>query len=266
MDGCFKLIKQIIYAIALIIACVFLISKLSGSRFFVNIKDKFSSDNDTEQVEEIVSEEFTDEVIETEEKPGILDRYTHLLFKNVPIDGSLKSYVAQMENQGFRKYTDYDDITYNHETSEVQEYTYETEPQIEAYNEYQVKMIGDVADFKRCTLYVETLTNKDLVYKILVEFEQKGWEEQKENYTHLKQLLTKKYGTPASCTEKITSEYLDNSCIEDSFKSGLSTYKTLFKTKKGDIKLFINSNYKLTLEYLDKKNSKLITDYASDEL
>ena len=72
MNNVLQLIKQIIYAIALIIACVFLMSKLSKSRFFENIKDRFSRDKETEQVEEI-------------EEPGILDRYTHLSFKNVPI-------------------------------------------------------------------------------------------------------------------------------------------------------------------------------------
>ena len=171
-----------------------------------------------------------------------------------------------MKKQGFREYTDYDDIKYNYEIYDVQEYIYETEPQIEAYNEYQVKMIGDVADFKRCTLYVETLTNIDLVYKICVELEKKGWEEQKENYTYLKKLLTNKYGKPTSCTEKLIIKCRDNYCIEDSFKSGHSTYKTLFKTKKGDIKLFINSNNKLTLEYLDKKNNKEIKNHAYNEL
>lgn len=253
MNNVLQLIKQIIYAIALIIACVFLMSKLSKSRFFENIKDRFSRDKETEQVEEI-------------EEPGILDLYTHLSFKNVPINGTLESYVAQMKKQGFREYTDYDDIKYNYEIYDVQEYIYETEPQIEAYNEYQVKMIGDVADFKRCTLYVETLTNIDLVYKICVELEKKGWEEQKENYTYLKKLLTNKYGKPTSCTEKLIIKCRDNYCIEDSFKSGHSTYKTLFKTKKGDIKLFINSNNKLTLEYLDKKNNKEIKNHAYNEL
>ena len=51
----------------------------------------------------------------------------------------------------------------------------------------------------------------------------------------------------------------------NSFDEG-SKYETLFKTNKGDIKLYIDSDHRLTLEYLDKKNSKLITDHALDEL
>ncbi|MGM9794761.1 MAG: hypothetical protein ACI3ZZ_00865 [Candidatus Aphodosoma sp.] len=219
---------------------------------FEDLKILFSKDNVTEQVEEI--EEDTEEAEEIEIIEEIPGDGTHLIFNNVPINGTLKSYIAQMEKKGF-KINGWANLTKEKEQ----------EIKSEAYKKGKAEMEGDFADFKRCNLYVETLTNKDLVYKIRVEFEYTSeWKELKENYTHLKQLLTKKYGTPTSCMERIKYKYsFDTS---PSFDTGYSTFNTLFKTDKGDIKLFIDSHHRLTLEYLDKKNSKLITDHALDEL
>ncbi len=237
---------KIISIILIIIAFLILLSSLYKIGTFEDIKNLFSRDKETEEVTEIAEEI---EIIEE-----IPDDDTHLIFNNVPINGTLKSYIAQMEKKGF-KINGWANLT-KEEEQEIKS---------KAYKDGKAEMIGDFADFKRCRLYVETLTNKDLVYKIRVEFEYTSeWKELKENYSHLKQLLTKKYGTPASCTERIKYEYSFDT--RPSFDPGYSTFNTLFKTDKGDITLFINSNYKLTLEYLDKKNSKLITDHALDEL
>ena len=253
MDGIFKFIMKIISIILIIIAFLILLSSLYKIGTFEDIKNLFSRDKETEQVEEI--EEVTEKAEEIEIIEEIPNDDTHLIFNNVPINGTLKSYIAQMEKKGF-KINGWANLT-------------KEEIKTEAYKNGKAVMIGDFADFKQCTLYVETLTNKDLVYKIRVEFEYTSeWKELKENYTHLKQLLTKKYGTPASCTEKIKVESWrigDNSDIMGSFNEG-SKYETIFKTDKGDITLFIDTNHRLTLEYLDKKNSKLITDHALDEL
>ena len=246
MDGIFKFIMKIISITLIIIAFLILLSSLYKIGTFEDIKNLFSRDKETEEVTEIAEEI---EIIEE-----IPDDDTHLIFNNVPINGTLKSYIAQMEKKGF-KINGWENLT-KEEEQEIKS---------KAYKDGKAEMIGDFADFKRCRLYVETLTNKDLVYKIRVEFEYTSeWKELKENYSHLKQLLTKKYGTPASCTERIKYEYSFDT--RPSFDPGYSTFNTLFKTDKGDITLFINSNYKLTLEYLDKKNSKLITDHALDEL
>lgn len=252
MDDIFKLIKQIILIITLIIAFLMLLSSLYKIGTFEDIKNLFSKDKETEQVEEI--EEVTEKAEEIEIIEEIPDNGTHLIFNNVPINGTLKSYIVQMEKKGF-KINGWENLT-KEEEQEIKS---------EAYKNGKAVMVGDFADFKRCRLYVETLTNKDLVYKIRVEFEYTSeWKELKENYTHLKQLLTKKYGTPTSCEERIKYEYsFDTS---PSFHTGYSTFNTLFKTDKGDITLFIDTHHRLTLEYLDKKNSKLITDHALDEL
>ena len=189
MDGIFKFIMKIISIILIIIAFLILLSSLYKIGTFEDIKNLFSRDKETEEVTEIAEEI---EIIEE-----IPDDDTHLIFNNVPINGTLKSYIAQMEKKGF-KINGWANLT-KEEEQEIKS---------KAYKDGKAEMIGDFADFKRCRLYVETLTNKDLVYKIRVEFEYTSeWKELKENYSHLKQLLTKKYGTPASCTERIKYEY-----------------------------------------------------------
>ena len=226
---------------------------------FENIKNLFSNDDNTNEV--VVDPDVVN--------PGdveIPDDGTHLIFNNVPINGSLKYYVAQMEKKNFRIYVERFGLEGDEETKEQKEQR-EQKAKLKAYKEGKATMVGDFADFKKCRLYVETLANKDLVYKIQVEFQYTSeWEKKKENYFHLKQLLTKKYGAPTSCTEKLKPETMEDYDINNSFYKKKSKYETIYKTDKGDITLYINKHYNLILEYLDKKNSELITEHALEEL
>ena len=228
---------------------------------FENIKNLFSNDDNTNEV-------VVDPDVVNPDDVKIIDDGTHLIFNNVPINGSLKNYVAQMEKKNFRIYVEHDmfDLEGDEETKEQKEQK-EQKAKLEAYKEGKATMVGDFADFKKCRLYVETLANKDLVYKIQVEFQYTSeWEKKKENYFHLKQLLTKKYGAPTSCTEKLKPESMEDYDINNSFHKGRSKYETIYKTDKGDITLYINKNSRIILEYLDKKNSELITEHALEEL
>lgn len=228
---------------------------------FENIKNLFSNDDKTNEV-------VVDTDVVNPDDVKIIDDGTHLIFNNVPINGSLKNYVAQMEKKNFRIYVEHDmfDLEGDEETKEQKEQK-EQKAKLEAYKEGKATMVGDFADFKKCRLYVETLANKDLVYKIQVEFQYTSeWEKKKENYFHLKQLLTKKYGAPTSCTEKLKPESMEDYDINNSFHKGRSKYETIYKTDKGDITLYINKNSRIILEYLDKKNSELITEHALEEL
>lgn len=228
---------------------------------FENIKNLFSNDDKTNEV-------VVDTDVVNPDDVKIIDDGTHLIFNNVPINGSLKNYVAQMEKKNFRIYVEHDmfDLEGDEETKEQKEQR-EQKAKLEAYKEGKATMLGDFADFKKCSLYVETLANKDLVYKIQVEFQYVyEWEKKKENYFHLKQLLTQKYGAPTSCTEKLKPESMEDYDINNSFHKGRSKYETIYKTDKGDITLYINKNSRIILEYLDKKNSELITEHALEEL
>ena len=259
MTDIIRLIVKIILIILLPLMLLIYIVEMNKLGVFENIKNLFSNDDKTNEV-------VVDTDVVNPDDVKIIDDGTHLIFNNVPINGSLKNYVAQMEKKNFRIYVERFGLEGDEETKEQKEQR-EQKAKLEAYKEGKVTMVGDFADFKKCRLYVETLANKDLVYKIQVEFQYTSeWEKKKENYFHLKQLLTKKYGAPTSCTEKLKPESMEDYDINNSFHKGRSKYETIYKTDKGDITLYINKNSRIILEYLDKKNSELITEHALEEL
>ena len=259
MTDIIRLIAKIILIILLPLTLLIFISGMNELGVFENIKNLFSNDDNANEV-------VVDPDVVNPDDVEIPDDGTHLIFNNVPINGSLKYYVAQMEKKNFRIYVERFGLEGDEETKEQKEQR-EQKAKLEAYKEGKVTMVGDFADFKKCRLYVETLANKDLVYKIQVEFQYTSeWEKKKENYFHLKQLLTKKYGAPTSCTEKLKPESMEDYDINNSFHKGRSKYETIYKTDKGDITLYINKNSRIILEYLDKKNSELITEHALEEL
>ena len=58
-------------------------------------------------------------------------------------------------------------------------------------------------------VYVETLDNRDLVSRIIVEFpKQERWEELFGNYKNLKSMLMEKYGNFSSCVERFQNSYI----------------------------------------------------------
>ncbi len=259
MTDIIRLIVKIILIILLPLMLLIYIVEMNKLGVFENIKNLFSNDDKTNEV-------VVDPNVVNPDDVKIIDDGTHLIFNNVPINGSLKYYVAQMEKKNFRIHVERFGLEGDEETKEQKEQR-EQKAKLKAYKEGKATMVGDFADFKKCRLYVETLANKDLVYKIQVEFKYTSeWEKKKENYFHLKQLLTKKYGAPTSCTEKLKPESMEDYDINDSFHKGRSKYETIYKTDKGDITLYINKQYHLILEYLDKKNSELITEHALEEL
>ena len=259
MTDIIRLIVKIILIILLPLMLLIYIVEMNKLGVFENIKNLFSNDDNTNEV-------VVDPDVVNPDDVKIIDDGTHLIFNNVPINGSLKNYVAQMEKKNFRIYVERFGLEGDEETKEQKEQK-EQKAKLEAYKEGKATMVGDFADFKKCRLYVETLANKDLVYKIQVEFQYVyEWEKKKENYFHLKQLLTKKYGAPTSCTEKLKPKKMEDYDIRDSFHEKKSKYETIYKTNKGDITLYINNHYHLILEYLDKKNSELITEHALEEL
>ena len=259
MTDIIRLIVKIILIILLPLMLLIYIVEMNKLGVFENIKNLFSNDDKTNEV-------VVDTDVVNPDDVKIIDDGTHLIFNNVPINGSLKNYVAQMEKKNFRIYVERFGLEGDEETKEQKEQR-EQKAKLEAYKEGKATMVGDFADFKKCRLYVETLANKDLVYKIQVEFQYTSeWEKKKENYFHLKQLLTKKYGAPTSCTEKLKPESMEDYDINNSFHKGRSKYETIYKTDKGDITLYINKDSRIILEYLDKKNSELITEHALEEL
>ncbi len=177
----------------------------------------------------------------------VMQNSPHLKFKNVPIDGSLDKFVERMERSGFTVLRQSDD---------------------------QATLSGDFADFKKCTVYVETLIGKDLVSTITVHFpEQNKWQALYYDYKHLKELLTTKYGKVSTCVEMFQTSYIKPKTDEEKIRAVYSDeckYETRFVTDKGEITLRIENEsiYRtfVSLTYKDKINNNVIEDHALNDL
>lgn len=200
---------------------------------------KHQSSSTEENVETVETE-----VDETQlEKEDTNVNGSHLTFKGVPIDGTLKNFVRRMEKAGF--YHDGD-------------------------KGGAAMLTGDFAGYKGCTVIVSTLDQKDLVSHITVWFPQREtWGDLSGDYFSLKKLLTQKYGTPSACTEKFQSSFVnDDSSKMHAVEFDRCRYSTTFKSSKGTIKLSIAHNYDcyVELRYFDKINSGIITNEALKDL
>lgn len=227
-----------------LIICLMASSILTGC---ANSDSKGNKDDTTivEDSSEIV-EELSAIEIEDSVYNSIMREKPHLKFKNVPIDGSLDRFVSRMERSGFKT---------------------------EEKTSGQAVLIGDFAGYKGCLVYVETLNGEDLVSKIAVRFpSQSQWKNLYGDYKHLKELLTAKYGKPASCVEKFQDSYgykPENDHDRMYYvMSGHCNYETCFATDDGEITLWIEHNISsfAALMYKDKINSGIVQNHAIDDL
>jgi len=169
----------------------------------------------------------------------------HLLFKGVPIDGTMDAYILQMKQAGFTLIKTEDGAAL---------------------------LIGDFAGHKNCSLFVTTLKQKNLVYKITVHFSDKEtWLPLFGNYAEIKQLLTEKYGNPTEVIEKFDrrTEALDDMIRMMDVRSDRCKYSSNWNTDKGTIVLSIDHigyNTFVKLEYFDKINGAVIKLKAKDDL
>lgn len=170
----------------------------------------------------------------------------HLSFKGVPIDGTLSEFVSKMKINGF-----------THVSTEKD----------------AVILNGDFAGYKDCNVTVSTLKQRDLVYKIDVHFPKKDtWSKLSNNYFELKDMLTEKYGKPSNTTEIFdgNSQPGDDQDRMYNVKTDRCKYYSIWKTDKGEIKLSIDHNSRLScfvnLAYFDKINGNKIKATAKDDL
>lgn len=170
----------------------------------------------------------------------------HLVFKGVPIDGTLNEYVEKMKQNGFSLVDTKDGAAI---------------------------LTGDFAAYKNCFIGVVTLKQKDLVSIINVIFpECDTWSSLSGNYFNLKEMLTQKYKAPSDCVEKFDtySEPEDDYDRMYAVKFDQCKYYSTYKTDKGSIQLSIEHNGVrscfVMLSYCDKINSEIIKKIAIDDL
>lgn len=169
----------------------------------------------------------------------------HLMFKGVPIDGTLSEYVEKMKLNGF----------------------------VVAASEPGTSLLqGDFAGYKDCLVGVVTMKQKDLVSRIKVMFpEQNDWSSLHGNYVNLKDMLIQKYGQPTEVVEVFPSyPSVTNDGLKYTYAQvGECNYKTVFETPKGKVSLYIDkidSKCFVGLSYTDKINGEIMKAKAIDDL
>lgn len=170
----------------------------------------------------------------------------HLTFKGVPIDGALADFSQKLAEKGFKQV---------------------------AREGNGMLMKGTFAGKENCMALASRLDNKDLTYSVAVIFpDMDQWRQLEGLYLELKEMLTQKYGKPASVVEEFqgySQPRTDNSKLT-MLQLDQCNFVTVFETDKGTIKLMlahqsIASCYVL-LGYFDGINSALSASAAYDDL
>jgi hypothetical protein len=168
----------------------------------------------------------------------------HLMFKGVPIDGTLSEYVEKMKLNGFTLLG--------------------SENNGALFN-------GEFANYQNCKIGVGTSNKKDLVSTVFVMFpEREEWNDLYGDYSRLKQLLSEKYGIPNESKEKWENGYEPMLSLRMSaVKRGECNFTTTFVTPNGKIQLRIERDgYRcfVFLGYFDKINGEIMKAKAIDDL
>lgn len=171
----------------------------------------------------------------------------HLTFKGVPIDGTLKEYIAAMKKAGFNYKGTTDDGS--------------------------AILVGDFAGYKNCSIIVSTLNNCDVVNRITVVFSDRNtWASLIDDFEKLKSMLTQKYGKPKQKIEQFTSYTGDSSGLKMiALRNEELEWFTKYSTELGDVVLSLKegTEYKtgaVKLTYYDKINSSKVQNAAMGDL
>ncbi len=204
----------------------------------------------------------------------------HLTFKGIPIDGTLNEFVEKMKQCGFRATNIKENITkLRKELEKINNPEVETVLNLilalsEAENDNKlVKLKGDFAGYRNCSVFVGVLEYKDLVDRIGVVFPECDlWSSLSSNYFSLKEMLIQKYGQPSDCTEKFQS-YSEPTNDKDRIyevRMGRCEYNAIWQIEKGKICLSIQYEDRygcfVALRYIDKINSEIMKAEAMNDL
>ena len=168
----------------------------------------------------------------------------HLMFKGVPIDGTLSEYVEKMKLNGFTL--------------------------LGSENNGAI-FTGEFANYQNCKIGVGTSNKKDLVSTVFVMFpEREEWNDLYGDYNRLKQMLSEKYGIPNESKEKWENDYEPSLAFRMSaIKRGECNFTTTFVTPNGKIQLRIehqDATCFVFLGYFDKINGEIMKAKAIDDL
>lgn len=168
----------------------------------------------------------------------------HMKFKGVEINGSMKSFVKQMEEKGFTKVSD-EGIGMM-----IGKFT----GQDVALGIYETPMSKQVS--RVMVMYYGALINE-------------SWDIISNQYHTLKGNLTEKYGKPTDVIEKFEYPYSEKDHPLFAFKQEKAEYKTRFEAPNGGVTLMIiqNQGHVCTaILYWDKENEDKWATEVQDDL
>ena len=169
----------------------------------------------------------------------------HLTFKGVPIDGTLTSFVNKLKQKGF---------------SEIHT------------DKGTTMLTGEFASFKNCTV-IAYEHESGIVNRVAVMFPDKDtWAMLFHDYSKIKQMLTEKYGEPASVEEEFQnhSYELDDNDKMHEVRMDRCRYICDWSLENGVIELRVQHASLLgcmvVLVYIDAENDSKVRSSAIDDL
>lgn len=170
---------------------------------------------------------------------SIIENHEHFTFLDIPINGTIRQFVKELKNKNFKL----EDIT-----------------------EVDAVLTGRYTG-EKVQLLVQG--KKETVASVIVILpERESLYDATSRYTYIKSKLIQKYGEPEIIEEKF--EEFNNKTYEDekkALKDGLYIFESHFLSENGNgmIRLKIESDLSILIDYVDTKNYKLLSRDAFNE-
>ena len=168
----------------------------------------------------------------------------HMKFMGISFNENIKTFISLLEDKGFTYFQDIDNT--------------------------QI-MKGKFAGYTDCTLFIYPTINSQ-IRAVAVDFPRtKQWSVLYGNYTHIKDMLSQKYGSPASCEEEFESIITPQNDRDKMHEVEMERckYSTVYLTNTGSISVKITSVEMIcsvSLLYSDTINMKINESSAIDDL
>lgn len=176
---------------------------------------------------------------------GATAQNEHMTFKGIPIDGSVTSFAAKLQQKGF--------------TSQRQQ-------------NGNAFLMGMFAGYKDCTIGVVGDESGTTVKVAVIFPEYDKWSQLYGCFSSLKDMLTQKYGTPSQESETFDAYSQPDDDMMRMIYVGTDKckYYAVFETQRGSIELMIShADYSegfVLLSYYDKLNQQKAMNSAIDDL
>ena len=171
----------------------------------------------------------------------------HLTFKGIPITGTLENFAQKLVAKGLKKINS---------------------------DKNFIGFEGDFAGYSGCKIAVSKIPTRNIVDRVDVFFPtESSWARLEEQYNKFKDMLTNKYGEPASHSEtfKEKASTFSDAAKMRSLKEGNCHYWTQWEVDNGDIQVQIASkddtdDGNIRIIYFDKINDALAQKATEDDL